>query len=97
MKLFRKMRKKIRMRLPYSHDFQLDVIQSNAKKLKNDARAIQTLSKTLLLCMRLSEHSTSNISKEDANRASQFLLDTALQINKEVNAIEKQLDKIKEK
>ena len=93
MKLFKKMRKKMRMHLPYSHNFQLDVIQSNVRKLKNDARAIQTLSKALLFCM---EHPTGYISKKDANKASQFLLETALHNEKEVNAIERQLNKIKE-
>ena len=47
--------------------------------------------------MHLSEHQTGYISKEDANIASQFLLETALANEKEVSAIEKQLDKIKEK
>lgn len=54
------------------------------------------MSKALLFCMHLSEHQTGYISKEDANRASQFLLETALANEKEVNAIEKQLDKVKE-
>ena len=96
MDLLNKMRKKMRIHLPYSRSSQLDAIQSNVRKLHDDARAIQTLSKALLFCMHLSEHQTGYISKEDAYRASQFLLVTALANEKEVNAIEKQLDKVKE-
>lgn len=66
MKLFKKIRKKIRMHLPYSRSSKLDAIQSNVRKLHDDTRAIQTLSKALLFCMHLSEHQTGYISKEDA-------------------------------
>lgn len=96
MDLLNKMRKKMRIHLPYSRSSQLDAIQSNIRKLHDDARGIQTLSKALLFCMHLSEHQTGYISKEDANRASKFLLETALANEKKVNAIENQLDKIKE-
>lgn len=93
MKLFKKIRKKIRMHLPYSRSSKLDAIQSNVRKLHDDARAIQTLSKALLFCM---EHPTGYISQNDASKASQFLLEIALHNEKEVNAIERQLNKIKE-
>lgn len=95
MKLFRKMRKKIRMHSPYSHN-QLDYIQSNVNEMRNDAKALQTLCNALLFCEHLPEHKTGHIRKNDADIALQFLLKVALKQNKELRAIEKQVKRIKE-
>lgn len=95
MNLFKKMRKKIRVYLPYSHN-QLDYIQSNVNEMRNDAKALQTLCNALLFCEHLPEHKTGHISKDDADIASQFLLKIALKQNKKLRVIEQQV-KNKEK
>lgn len=87
----------MRIHLPYSRSSQLDAIQSNVRKLHDDARAIQTLSKALLFCMHLSEHQTGYISKEDKVIASNYLLDKALSNERATKSIKVKLAKIKER
>lgn len=74
----------------------LDEIQTHVKSLKNDARAIQILCNTLSFCMQLPEYRAGHISKEDSGIASRYLMENALSNERDVEAIENKIRKIKE-